>query len=285
MREYVLKRGLRWRTALVALAMALSFVCLPGSAYAVIKEYHVYGDITNAPIHSGPVDLSHIFDTRFNMNIDKGDLVLAYNDNDTASTADDLATLTGTTTGCITGGHGGCGASMNGRATQPFGIHYGSGTFEWDVTMSNAIAGLTTGPQQFAFDMEMNAGTITLQNTTGAYKNQLSRPGDPSADLTIKRDKNFAFAVNPTANGGYDGEGWLQLTGGFLGLGGVRFEFGANNNVLNWAFRLDPINITPGPDPDPNPGPEPVPEPATLLLLGAGLLGAKRRSIRRSKIS
>ena len=40
------------------------------------------------------------------------------------------------------------------------------------------------------------------------------------------------------------------------------------------ANRIDPEpGPGPGPGPGPDPGPAPIPEPATILLLGAGLVG------------
>ena len=230
---------------------------------ATVYEYDIVGDI-KAPLIGAGITLPQYF----TMSIERGDLLLQYDDGGTAGTGDDRVHISGRTSGCV----GTCAKSMNGQASQPWGLHEGQGQFDWDLKLTNVLANRTEGPETFAFGMEQNVGTLTLANTTSAYKDQLGGAGDPSADVTVKTDgSDIGFRVFDTGNEYLEGEGWLAIMGGFLGLAGVRFELGPNNNFVNWDFKLYSRG---GGSEHP---PTDVPEPATSALLAGGILAAYRR--------
>lgn len=255
------------KTFIGAQLLLFSFI-LSNTADAATVSYDLVGNM-NAPLfwYRDTFSLDRYFPqgSHFHMNLNQGDVVLTYNDGDTASTADDLVTVTGTSSGCIGNQAGSNCHSDFKKAHNIWGTYQGTGLFEWDLVFRNPIDGLTSGADDFAFDQQQ-AGSITLLNPPAHVP--------ATIDVMLKRDKDFAFRLFPDTDGDgvFDAEGWLAMRGGVLGAAGVRGEHGPNNSRLNWDLQLIRRGHTPPPPP------EEVPEPASALLLGAGLLLLKRKN-------
>ncbi len=271
------KKGLL-RKGMLTASMLL---CFTGSAHAATVSYDLVGDM-EAPIYwnNGKFTLDKWYPhgSHFQMDINRGDLVLTYDDRGTAHTGDDIATIRGVTTGCVGGAGGSNCNSEFGQRHPVWGVHQGSGEFEWDLTMSHPIDDLTNGPDDFAFGAQ-DVGTLTLLDPPTGIKNARAIDSFETIDVSLKNDpaQGFAFRLFPDADGDgvYDAEGWFPMTNGVLGASGARGELGLNNSRLNWNLQLIRHD---SPTPPPPPDTE-VPEPASALLLCSGLFALRRKRL------
>lgn len=233
---------------------------------ATVYEFDVLGTASVGG-ESSPLGYTKTQNYGFNMYFNEGDVVLSYNDLGTADIIDDIVTIAGLVPTRIIRPFI-CGKSCNFESfgnrsdNRPYNT-----TLQWDIEMTNPISGDGNPLNGFSFDQQ-NGGTISVYDPN---TNTTSRP----ADVLIKRDKTFAFLISPfvesqTIPGLFtsDGEGWVQLGGGFLPHGNYyRAEFSQlfnPNPNINWDLRLQARLPHP---------PTEVPEPMTVTLLLTALLG------------
>lgn len=259
------------RLLLGAFVAGLTVVIPPQEASATIVSYELEGNLNAEMFWYGDRFSLATWNPSagyFKMDIDRGDLLLSYDDRDTDSVADDVVRITGTTKGCVGDAAGSnCGNGF-GKRHGTWGTYQGAGDFQWDLTLTSPIDELSNGSDDFAFAGQ-NVGFISLLNAPANVPTDIS--------VMIKNDKDYAFRLFPDTDGDgvFDAEGWLPMTGGVLGAAGVRGEHGINNTRLNWDLKLYAASDGTPPPPEP---PTEVPEPSSLLLLSAALALHRRRA-------
>ncbi len=250
----------------LAIAVALGTIGgLSQNAHAVTTEFALEGYL-NAPIIAERTHSTGNTHFVFQQYIDRGDLILSYDDNNTTGIGDDIVRINGTTEGGV------CHRSQDCRRSANFhryhrtgdGVYFGSGDFSWDLMFANPLAG-TTDPGNFLFGAQ-DAGDITLLNAP--------RNVPTNVDVMLKEhpDLQYAFKLNPDGDG-FVISSWLLTQNGVV-FGHARAESLRNEAVFNSHLRAYCISG------DCRQTTE-VPEPMTMGLLGAGLLGGV--GIRRRK--
>lgn len=200
---------------------------IPSPVAATVLTYDLEGRI------SAPVILNWRWNNwtdedtgeRFNLQIDRGDLVLTYDDRGTASFSDDRLAIKGITHGCVgrtpcTGGP----FSKDIRSPGWGAVYTGQGEFSWDLHLENPLVEkkaddfgipkiVTTGLDDVVFGAQ-NVGTITLLNPGPEVP---ARIDVMAKNHEVDRYAFRLFDVGPKDDGIFAIHSWLFLAGGVLG--------------------------------------------------------------------
>ena len=247
---------------------AIAFIALPGSVNATVMSFDLEGNIA-APSTYQAAWWGSAKNTgnKFNVQINRGDLVLTYDDKNSASFADDVLKITGTTLGCHNGG-GACDASKPAGWTKTHTWWTGQGEFEWDLTLSNPLTDAskpfhTEDMTDIVFGAQ-SVGSLTMLNAPRGVPAKIDVMAKEHPDL------QYAFRLFQEDGNQYRISSWLLNQGGVIG-GKSRFESLLGEAVFNSDLvaykRETPTNE--------------VPEPGSMLLLTSALFGGSR--LRRKK--